>query len=143
MEDTTPDYYAILQVSPTAEKEVIEAAYRKLAQKYHPDINKSPEAEEKMKRINAAYEVISDPAKRAAYDATRCIAQTSKPRQSKSILHGLMALALIMVIIMVALRLSPRLALLLAVTSLLVWVLYSLFFVFFRDQRGARGDSEK
>jgi len=140
MEDITPDYYAILQVSPAAEKEVIEAAYRKLAQKYHPDINKSPGAEEKMKRINTAYEVISDPAKRAAYDATRCIAQTSKPRQFKSILPGLMALALIMVIIMVALRLIPRLALLLAVMSFLVWILYSLFF---GDQRGARGDREK
>jgi len=137
MEDITPDYYAILQVSPTAEKEVIEAAYRKLAQKYHPDINKSPEAEEKMKRFNAAYEVLSDPAKRAAYDATRRIAQTSKPRQFKSILPRFMGLAtLIMVIIVVALRLSPRLALLLVV-SLLVWLLYSLFF---GNQRDARDD---
>jgi preprotein translocase subunit Sec63 len=133
MEDITPDYYAILQVSPAAEKEVIEAAYRKLAQKYHPDINRSEGAEEKMKRINAAYEVLSDPAKRAAYDATRLVVQTSKPRQFKSILPRLMALAaLIMVIIVVALRLSPRLALLLAVIALLVWLLYSLFF---GDQR--------
>lgn len=140
MEDITPDYYAILQVSPAAEKEVIEAAYRKLAQKYHPDINKSPGAEEKMKRINAAYEVLSDPAKRAAYDATRRIAQTSKPRQSKSILPRLTALALIMVIIMVAFRLSPRLALLLAVIALFVWLLYSLFP---ENQRDARGDKGK
>lgn len=141
MEDITPDYYAILQVSPTAEKEVIGAAYRKLAQKYHPDTNKSPEAEEKMKRINAAYEVLSDPDKRAAYDATRRIAQTSKPQQSKSILPRLMALAaLIMLIIVVALRLSPRLALLLAVISLLSWLLYSLFL---RNQRDVRGDRGK
>ncbi|MDI6890592.1 MAG: DnaJ domain-containing protein [Thermodesulfovibrionales bacterium] len=133
MEDITPDYYAILQVSPAAEKEVIEAAYRKLAQKYHPDINKSAGAEEKMKRINAAYEVLSDSTKRAAYDATRRTAETSKPRQSKGVLPRLMAFALIMVIIVVALRLSPRLALLLAVIALLVWLLYSLFFGNQRD----------
>jgi len=133
MEDITPDYYAILQVSPAAEKEVIEAAYRKLAQKYHPDINKSEGAEEKMKRINAAHEVLSDPAKRAAYDATRRISQTSKPQQFKSILPRLMALAaLIMVITVVALRFSPRLALLFAVMFFLIWLLYSLFF---GDQR--------
>jgi curved DNA-binding protein CbpA len=134
MEDTTPDYYAILQVSHAAEKEVIEAAYRKLAQKYHPDINKSEGAEEKMKRINAAYEILSNPAKRAAYDATRRTVETSKPRQSKSILPRLIALAaLIMIIIMVALKLSPRLALLLAVIALLVWLVYSLFFGDERD----------
>ena len=66
-----PDYYAILQVDPRAEKEVIEAAYRRLAAKYHPDRNRSPEAAEKMKRINAAYDVLSNPEKRAAYDAVR------------------------------------------------------------------------
>ncbi|MBE0426934.1 MAG: DnaJ domain-containing protein [Nitrospirae bacterium] len=137
MEDITPDYYDILQVSPTAEKEVIEAAYRKLAQKYHPDINKSPESEEKMKRVNAAYEVLSDPVKRAAHDATRHIAQTSKSRQFKTILPRFMGLVtLIMVVIVVALRLSPRLALLLVVISL-VWLLYSLFF---RNQKHERRD---
>lgn len=140
MKDITHDYYDILQVSPTAEKEVIEAAYRKLAQKYHPDINKSPEAEEKMKRINAAYEVLSDPAKRAAHDASRRIAQTSRSKQFKTILLRFMGLVtLIMVIIVVALRLSPRLALLLVVIFL-VWFLYSFFF---RNQRDARADKGK
>lgn len=132
----TPDYYAILQVSPAAEKEVIEAAYRKLAQKYHPDINRSPDAEEKMKRINAAYEVLSDPAKRAAYDARRY----AEPRQVRSALPGLMALALTLIVVaitMVALRLSPRLALLLAAIALLAWLFYSLFS---RNQRDVRGE---
>lgn len=65
------DYYEILQVSPNAEPEVIKAAYRRLARKYHPDIDKSPEAAERMKEINAAYDILSDPAKRAAYDRLR------------------------------------------------------------------------
>ncbi|MCX5799662.1 MAG: DnaJ domain-containing protein, partial [Proteobacteria bacterium] len=49
------DYYEILQVHHLAEPEVIQAAYRKLAQKYHPDIDKSPAAVERMKKINIAY----------------------------------------------------------------------------------------
>ena len=65
------DYYEILQVSPKVEPEVIQAAYRRLARKYHPDVNKSPQAAERMKQINEAYEVLRDPAKRAAYDALR------------------------------------------------------------------------
>ena len=63
------DYYEILQVHPSAELEVIRAAYRKLAQKYHPDINKDPAAGERMKKINLAYEVLSDPEKRKHYDS--------------------------------------------------------------------------
>ena len=66
-----PDYYAILQVHPNAEKEVINAAYRRLALKYHPDVNPAPEAPERMKEINTAYQVLSDPTKRASYDASR------------------------------------------------------------------------
>lgn len=66
-----PDYYAILQVSPTAEPEVIEAAYRRLARKYHPDVNRSPEARLIMTDLNEAYEVLSDPLKRKEYDAQR------------------------------------------------------------------------
>lgn len=65
------DYYQILQVDRLAEPEVIEAAYRKLAQKYHPDVDKSPEATEKMKRINVAHDVLSDPERRKKYDSER------------------------------------------------------------------------
>jgi len=62
------DYYEILQVHHSAEPEVIEAAYRKLAQKYHPDVDKSPEATEKMKRIIVARDILRDPSKRREYD---------------------------------------------------------------------------
>lgn len=63
------DYYAILQVHPSAELEVIQGAYRRLVQKYHPDISKDPTATERMKKINIAYEVLSDTEKRERYHA--------------------------------------------------------------------------
>lgn len=65
------DFYAILQVSPTADQEVIEGSYVRLTHKYHPDLNASPDAVGQMKAINEAYDVLSDPFKRAAYDRER------------------------------------------------------------------------
>lgn len=65
------NYYDILEVSPKASKEIIDKAYKTLAKKYHPDANsedKKEWAEEKFKKINEAYEVISDEEKRAEYD---------------------------------------------------------------------------
>ena len=69
MSFTDANYYKYLQVYEQAEQEVIEAAYRRLAKKYHPDINSSKEAEEKMKLINQAYDILSDHVKRKEYDA--------------------------------------------------------------------------
>ncbi len=63
------DYYKILGVDRNATEDEIKEAYRKLALKYHPDINKSKEAEEKFKEINEAYAVLSDSEKRRQYDA--------------------------------------------------------------------------
>jgi curved DNA-binding protein len=60
--------YETLEVSPSASESEIKKAYRKLARKYHPDVNKDPSAEEKFKEINAAYEVLSDKEKKAQYD---------------------------------------------------------------------------
>lgn len=65
------DLYEILQVSSSAEQDVIEAAYRRLVRRYHPDVNKSPAAEEMTYRLNDAYEVLGDPERRAAYDQHR------------------------------------------------------------------------
>ncbi|WP_066159235.1 DnaJ C-terminal domain-containing protein [Aliarcobacter skirrowii] len=60
--------YETLEVSENATAEEIKKAYRKLARKYHPDVNKDPKAEDKFKEINAAYEVLSDPQKKQQYD---------------------------------------------------------------------------
>jgi len=60
--------YETLEVSENASKDEIKKAYRKLARKYHPDVNKDKDAEEKFKELNAAYEVLSDDQKKLQYD---------------------------------------------------------------------------
>ena len=75
--DTNKDYYSILGVLPTAEDTVIRAAYKALAQRYHPDRNSSEDAKVRMTEINAAYGVLSDSAKRTEYDKTRSNSSTS------------------------------------------------------------------
>ena len=62
------NYYKILQVDPSAEDEVIAAAFKRLALKYHPDTNKAADATARMQEINTAYTILSDPKKRASYD---------------------------------------------------------------------------
>lgn len=73
MSDQDPDPYKILQVDPEAEEEVIVAAYRRLARKYHPDTAPGTAALGRMQAINAAWELIGDPKRRAAYDRQRAI----------------------------------------------------------------------
>jgi curved DNA-binding protein CbpA len=73
------DPYKTLQVDPEAEDEVIQAAYRRLARKYHPDIAPGEEAAARMAAINAAWELIGDPAARAAFDRGRSAATSTPP----------------------------------------------------------------
>ncbi len=62
------DYYEILGVARNADADELKQAYRRLARKYHPDVNKAPEAEDRFKEINTAYEVLAEPEMRARYD---------------------------------------------------------------------------
>ncbi|MFF7966541.1 DnaJ C-terminal domain-containing protein [Streptomyces sp. NPDC007903] len=62
------DFYEVLGVPRNADKDKIQQAYRTLARKYHPDVNKDPAAEERFKEINEAFSVLSDPDQRARYD---------------------------------------------------------------------------
>ncbi|NKC11369.1 MAG: DnaJ domain-containing protein [Gammaproteobacteria bacterium] len=62
------DYYKTLGISREASAETVKSAYRRLARKYHPDVSKEADAEERFKAVGEAYEVLRDPQKRAAYD---------------------------------------------------------------------------
>jgi curved DNA-binding protein CbpA len=72
------DAYKVLQVDPEADPEVVQAAYRRLAQKYHPDIA-GTDAAERMRQINAAWEILRDPGRRADYDRSRAAATAGRP----------------------------------------------------------------
>ena len=66
------DYYGVLDIPPNADKKVIQQTFRKLARKYHPDVNPgNDDAEEKFKTINEAYQVLKDPKQRQKYDQLR------------------------------------------------------------------------
>ena len=65
------DYYRILGVPDTADEKEIKASYRRLARKYHPDVSKERDAENRFKELGEAYEVLKDPDKRARYDQLR------------------------------------------------------------------------
>jgi curved DNA-binding protein CbpA len=67
----TPDPYKLLQVDPEADVEIIQVAYRKLAQRFHPDVASGPESARRMAELNAARDLLLDPSARAAYDRQR------------------------------------------------------------------------
>jgi curved DNA-binding protein CbpA len=79
-----PDYYKVLQVDSEAEDEVIQAAYRRLAQKYHPDRYGEADGAARMVAINGAWEVLGDPGRRAAYDATRAAYDATRAASSRA-----------------------------------------------------------
>jgi hypothetical protein len=62
------DLYELLEVSPRASQDVIQAAYRALVRNYHPDLNPSAAAQQRIRQLNAAYQVLTDPQERARYD---------------------------------------------------------------------------
>ena len=68
---TPRDLYQVLQVDPAADAEVLEAAYRRLARKYHPDVSSAPDAQTRMRELNDAYSTLRDPVRRAGYDRGR------------------------------------------------------------------------
>ena len=131
------DYYQVLQVDSRAEKDVIDVAYRRLAFKYHPDLSPLPDASERMKRINTAYEVLSDPVKRAAYDKSRgANASTERPptasgrlRFSNKVWRILLIVVGVIILAFIASRIGPAVALTISrilipivVISLLIWL---------------------
>jgi molecular chaperone DnaJ len=65
---TKRDYYEILGISKQATQDEVKRSFRRLAMQYHPDRNKAPDAEQKFKEINEAYEVLSDTKRRQTYD---------------------------------------------------------------------------
>jgi curved DNA-binding protein CbpA len=66
-----PDPYKVLQVDPEADHDVIEAAYKRLARKYHPDVSTEPDAVVRMVQLNQAWEALRDPVRRGAVDRAR------------------------------------------------------------------------
>jgi curved DNA-binding protein CbpA len=76
------DPYKILQVDSEAEDEVIQAAYRRLARKYHPDLTTTPDAQARMAAINAAWELIGEPEARRTFDRKRVLSEPAPPSRA-------------------------------------------------------------
>jgi curved DNA-binding protein CbpA len=90
----------VLQVSPAAQPQIVEAAYRRLARMYHPDGGLAVGSTVRMAQINAAYQVLRDPAARASYDASLGLSRAAAPRRSGwDTRLGLAALALIALVL--------------------------------------------
>jgi curved DNA-binding protein CbpA len=74
-----PNYYEVLGLPATASADEIKRRYRELARRYHPDVNKSPDAAVKIKQINEAHHILGDPDRRATYDAERLLRRSATP----------------------------------------------------------------
>jgi curved DNA-binding protein CbpA len=130
--DRIVDYYKVLQVDPEADREVIAAAYRRLALKYHPDANRSAGAEEMMKLLSEAYAVLSDPQERARYDAVRrefveerggaAPVRAGQHTRGELIPKILIRVGLVALIVL-AMRANPRLGGILALAIIVGWLL--------------------
>ncbi|MFH1437230.1 MAG: DnaJ domain-containing protein [Pseudomonadota bacterium] len=131
------DFYKVLQVDPDADAEVIEAAFRRLARKYHPDTNPRREAEEIMKQLTEAYEVLSDPRKRSEFDAIRRQAVRGGPgpawggrpeagppqTAAAAMIRKYIVRAIMITAIVLAWRVHPRLGAVLAVAAIIYFFL--------------------
>jgi hypothetical protein len=130
------DYYAILQVHPRAEPEVIEAAYRRLSRKYHPDVSGEADAGQRMREFNEAFEVLSDPARRRAYDRHRSFegrpASARVPVGFKDLLKPLLSYVGLAILVVLSSRFLPLLLRPPVLAALAVAVFLYLFFRRFR-----------
>jgi curved DNA-binding protein CbpA len=130
------DYYAILQVHPRAEPEVIEAAYRRLTRKYHPDVSGQADAGQRMRELNEAFEVLGDPARRDAYDRHRSFegrpASAPVPVGFQNLLKALPRYVGLAILVVVSIRLLPLLLRPPILAALAVTVFLYLFFRRFR-----------
>ena len=131
------DYYAILQVHPRAEPEVIEAAYRRLSRKYHPDVSGQADAGQRMRELNEAFQVLSDPARRRAYDRHRSFdgrpASAPVPVSAQDLLKHLPRVIGLVILAVASIRLLPLLLRPPVLAALAVTVL--LYLVFRRLRR--------
>ncbi len=118
-----PDYYTILQVNPCAEPEVIKAAYRRLAANHHPDVDPSPGATERMKLLNAAYEVLFDPVKRKEYDVSRLHGQQQTIEGTSTTQYPWWFWVTWVGILLLLLRFNIKLFLIAVLVFLLLWLL--------------------
>lgn len=130
------DYYAILQVHPRAEPEVIDAAYRRLSRKYHPDVSGQADAGQRMRELNEAFEVLSDPARRRAYDRQRSFgsrpASAPMPTGFPDLLNALPRYVGLVILLIVSIRLLPLLLRFPLLAALVAAVLIYLLFRRFR-----------
>ena len=131
------DYYAILQVHLRAEPEVIEAAYRRLSRKYHPDVSGEADAGQRMRELNEAFEVLSDPARRRAYDRHRPFEGRSASARmpvgfQDDLLKPLLSYVGLAILVVLSIRFLPLLLRPPVLAALAVAVFLYLFFRRFR-----------